>query len=297
MSSNRMDVPKFMKTLREITNDAVMERILLAEQTFHSSAINMHGFVALSRAFKSLVLDTVNLSPTWKESTSLSQVHAWLLPRMAGSFHTVCGAERAAMWGYPGPAFALLRNVFDSTVVSSAVAQGFATFMEAEGLFEGEPLDPRKLSRRRKDCEFAINARMVGKDSGLSEVARRELGKLNQLYDFETHGQRMTATTTMSWLKGQDGLHFLPRYEEMNYAVFVNRFSEVTWMLHRLLPLVWPAEVAANEDWCRRWGTLDQCFRQTVESLTVDLKKAVGHAIVEFVDSKFPFNGLSRLPK
>jgi hypothetical protein len=167
--------------------------------------------------------------------------------------------------------------------------------LDAEDLELGKPFDPEKFSAIRKRAEFAIFAQMVGKGSGLSATTRDELDKLNKLYDWETHGQRMTATRTMDWMKGQAPLAFLPEYKEMDYALFVNRHAEVTWMLHRLVPLMLPQGVDSGKDWSMRWSTIDKCFHQTVEAMSIDLKKAVGDAVVEFVTAKFPFDADSRL--
>ena len=91
-------------------------------------------------------------------------------------------------------------------------------------------------------------------------------------------------------------MYLLPKYDEWNYALFVNRFSEVSWMVHRMLPLLRPARC----EWPGRWGergrTLDRCFRQTAASMTHDLKKPMGAAVVEFVTSKFPFGASSMFP-
>lgn len=295
MSNTRQSIQTFMATLRALADDPLLGRIEQAEMAYNSFAAQMHGFVALSRAFKSFLLSTVNLSASWSTSRALTETHAWLLPRMSGSFHTICGAETSALRGYPGPAFALLRNVFDTAIVTSAVAQGFVTFMEAEGLVRGEAFDAVQIARRRKRCEFDIHERMLAKASGLGDVARHELEKLNKLYDFETHGQRMTATAAMAWMRGEKPLNFLPHYNQMNYALFMNRFCEVSWMYHRLVPLMLPSDVPVGGNWSDRWSKLDACFCQVVAAMTVDLGKAVGDAVVELITKKFPFGADSRL--
>lgn len=290
----RLDVSAFMQMLLSVTDQSCLSCIESAETAYNAQAARMYGFVALSNAFKSFLLETVRLSSTWRNVQS-SETHGWLLSRMAGSFHTICGAEREALWGYPVPAFAQLRNLFDTAVISSAVAQKFATYLDAEGLEAGKPFDPGKFAARRKRTEFEIFSQMVRKDSGLSTSTLDELDKLNKLYDWETHGQRMTATRTLDWMKGQAPLSFLPEYKELDYALFVNRHTEVTWMLHRLVPLMLPQGVASREDWSSRWSTIDKCFHQAVEAMSIDLKKAVGDAVIEFVIAKFPFDADSRL--
>lgn len=294
-AESRLDIAAFMETLHSLADRSCLLAIQTAEARHHAKAAEMKGFVALSNAFKSFLMETVRLSSTWRSVPSASQTRAWLLPRMAGSFHTICGAEHEALSGYPVPAFAQLRNVFDTAVISSAVAQRIATFEAAEGIQAEEAFDPKKIGARRKRTEFDIQAQMVGKNSGLSDITIAELEKLNSLFDFETHGQRMTATRTMSWMKGEGPLIFLPDYKQIDYALFINRYDEVTWMLHRLVPLMVPAGIVSTEHWSQRWRTLDLCFHQTIKAMSIDLKMAIGDAVIEFVTAKFPFNADSRL--
>ena len=67
-----------------------------------------------------------------------------------------------------------------------------------------------------------------------------KLQKLDEMFDLETHGQRLLATESMSWLKGQGPLPVLPLFDEKSFALFANRYLETMWMVHRLVPLARP---------------------------------------------------------
>jgi hypothetical protein len=97
-------------------------------------------------------------------------------------------------------------------------------------------------------------------------------------------------------LKGAEPLPVLPRFVDSAFAMFMNRFAEVGWMAHRLIPLVQPPGVPLPDPWKEKWRIIDESFGLTVESLTKQLGKNIGAAIVEFVKAKFPFNEQSQFP-
>jgi hypothetical protein len=70
----------------------------------------------------------------------------------------------------------------------------------------------------------------------------------------------------------------------------MNRFCEIGWMTHRLLPLLQPQNVPMPRVWKENWRTLDECFKEAVEYLTKQLGKEIGNVMAEFVRVKFPFN-------
>ena len=296
MTERKSDVAAFMGALRGMTDVRNLRAIATAENEFYAKAVQMYGYMALSKAFQSFVVETVELSSQWGgQGLRPSATYGWLLPRLVSGFQTACGAQRQALAGYPIPAFAQLRNVFDSAVVSSAVAQRFASYNEVEGVEDGVPFDPAQSLRGRKKAEFRIFAKMIGAESDLSASTREELGKLNIVFDAETHGQRMSATQAMGWMRGEGPLLFLPSYEVMGYALFLNRYCEVAWMLHRLMPFVRPEGGVIPDQWRDRWNTLDNGFRQTAVSLSAEVGKPIGDAFVEFMDKKFPFEASSAL--
>ena len=78
--------------------------------------------------------------------------------------------------------------------------------------------------------------------------------------------------------------------------MYMNRFCEVSWMFHRLTPLLQTPGVLLSDMWVEKWNVIDQSFEQTVESLTKQLGKGIGIAIAELVKTKFPFTGRSVFP-
>lgn len=297
------DIAKFISRLEAITIAANVNSITIAEHEFVGEAKKFHGLLTVSNAFRSFFIETVDLlNESWGPHIKAIQLpadwhaqHTWLLPRLAFNFRWLCGAEQQAFAGYPYPAFAQVRNIFDSAVITSAVLQGFATFQEAEGLQPGGPFDADVAHKRRMATEKTIFSKMTGKASGLSDATLRELVAVDRMFDLETHGQRLSGTESMNWLQRQAPLHFLPKYDDTSFAPFMNRYLETMWLVHRLLPHIRPPGALVPSDWSHKWTVLNESLRTCAFSLTAQFGKPIGQAIVEFVDAKFPFDASSTI--
>jgi len=296
-----VDVSRFIARLEAITSVANVNSITQAEQEFVAQAKKFRGLLTVSNAFRSFFIETVDLlNETWGPTIQAAQLplewhtlHTWLLPRLAYNFRWLCGAEQQAFAGYPYPAFAQVRNIFDSAVITSAVLQKVASFQDAEGLLPGVPVDPGAVRKKRVATERIIFDLMMGKGSGLSVLALRELAAVDRMFDWETHGQRLSGTESMGWLQRKEPLHFLPKYDDSSFAPFMNRYLETMWMVHRLLPFMRPPSSGLPSDWRDKWLVLDESLQTCAFSLTAQFGKPVGQAIVEFVKAKFPFDASS----
>ncbi|MBW8365339.1 MAG: hypothetical protein K0M39_12380 [Rhizobium sp.] len=304
LSDMPVTIEQFMKRLQTISehNGVAYGRAHLlfdAEEAHGSAILQYQGYLALSDAFKCFFLETVeqiNTDCRPKIKKPVSEFYPVFVPRVSHGFLSLCGAERIAIKGYPFQGYTLLRNIFDNLVLSSAALQKVTDFYSLEGLVPGNQFNPDDAKKLRKKTEYVVRKQMTGDQSGLPPVTIAELAQWDALFDYETHGARLSATHAMDWMKGQGALPVLPKFNEMSFAMFMNRYSEVAWMLHRLIPVLQVAEVPFSEAWREKWQILDESFEQTVNSLSEQLGKAIGAAIVEFVKAKFPFNGKSTFP-
>ncbi|MGF6648995.1 hypothetical protein [Paraburkholderia sp. GAS82] len=295
---------EFVKRLDAISeSDGVpygRARLVFDEEQNHKQAIlRYRGYLALSDAFKCFFLETVELVNTVsrpKVTAPLSEFYGIFVPRLAHGFQSLCGAERIAICGYPYHAYTLLRNTFDNLALTSAALQKIADFYSIEGITPGKPLDIAAMKRLRKDTEFEVRRKMTGSLSGLTQETRDELAQWDALFDFEVHGARLSLAGAKGWMKGREPLPILPRFEEEQFALFMNRYCEVGWMLHRLTPAIQSSDAPFPAAWMEKWRVLDDSFQITVNSLTKQLGKRIGAAIVELVNTKFPFNEHSTFP-
>lgn len=270
-----------------------------AENAHAKEILRFKGYLALSDAFKCFFLETVEaFNRTVKPPTDqpLSPYFGILIPRLARNFTALCGAERAAIRGYPFQGYTVLRNVFDSALHTSAALQGIVDLYAVEGIEQGVAFDKDNVKRLRKKTEFEANRRMTGETSGLTASTISELKIWDDLFDYETHGGRLSLTQAMGWMQGQAPLHLLPQYDEKAWVLFMNRSTEVQWMWHRLLPNVQPAAFPLGSAWTEKWSVLDRSFIECVSALSEQLGKPIGTALIELVTTKFPFSGKSRFP-
>ena len=285
----------FVKRLSDISehNGVLYGRtyLLIEEEEKHEQAILQYkGFLALSKALKCFVLETVELLNTEclpEVTTTLSEFYSVFVPRLSHSFLVLCGSEKAAVSGYPYQGYTQLRNVFDNLVLVSAALQNITDFYSIDGVEPGKPIDLSTMKKLRKSTEFEVRRKMTGNKSGLSKKTVEELAKLDALFDYETHGARLSLTQALNWMKGQAWLPVLPKFDESAFAMFMNRFCEVGWMTHRLIPAVQPPSTPLPSAWKEKWRIIDDSFERSVEALSSQLGINIGAAFVEFIKSKF----------
>ena len=272
-----------------------------AQQAYGERVVQeFSGHFALSDSFKALFIETTELMNTHCRETMkapLSEHFAMFLPRLVHAFHIVCGAEASAIRGYPRPAFTTLRNVFDDCVMTSAALQRITTFYAIEGLDPKAQFDPATYKTLRKKEEFRVNGLMTsGPNTNLEQATLDALKKLNDLYDMEVHGSRLSMTDSMAFMKQQGPLHVVPMFKPMSFALFMNRFTEVTWLIHRLLPAVQPPDAPMPDEWVNKWQVIDESYDIVLKALHADAGKAIGQEFPKFVAAKFPFNAKSVFP-
>jgi hypothetical protein len=271
-----------------------------AEKTFSDAARKFRGHLALSDAFKACFLEAVELLNTHCRrlvKAPLSDAYALFVPRVVNAFHILCAAERAALNGYPRPAFTTLRNAFDDCVLTAAALQKITDFYQIEGLDPtSTTFDPVAVKKARKWNEFGVRKLMTGRDSGLGADIIGELEGLDALFDFEVHGSRLSLTQAIDFMKGHGPLPVVPTFTERDFALFMNRYNEVAWSLHRLVPAMQPSDAPMPTDWAARWTLVDESFDTCVRALTKELGKQVGDAYAGFIAAKFPFSAKSTFP-
>jgi hypothetical protein len=293
------EIDKLHEQLRAIINVGHVQAIVNAEQQFAAEATNQfHGLIAASDAFRSFVGDTLALlnGPWLGHASSVPFLHTWLLLRLSQNFQWLRAAEQQALGGYHWPAFSEVRNIFDSAIMSAAVIQGFASMDDADGTTPGKPIDPAEIRRKRVATERFINDKMTGANSGLSPETLDLLKIIDRMFDWETHGQRHSATQQVDWLQKRGPLRFIPRFDKASFSAFLNRYIETMWMVHRLVPFVRPHTASTPADWTDKWNVINGFLQTCIGSLVSRSDRPIGRGIVELVTTKFPFGANSTLP-
>jgi hypothetical protein len=79
-----------------------------------------------------------------------------------------------------------------------------------------------------------------------------------------------------------------PTPDEMNESMYLNRWTETAWMIHRLVPFMRRPETPKEVGWDRKWKLLDDSFAMMVDGLA-ELGKGIAPAFKEMVGAKFAF--------
>jgi hypothetical protein len=264
-----------------------------AEGKYGQHVLKLSGYLARSDAFKCVFFEACELLNTHcrpQVKTPLSEFYNLFMPRLTNAFHSVCGAERAAIHGYPLPAYTILRNVYDNNVLTSAALQRITTFYAIMGLDPSRDFDPGQARKNRKKEEQLVRGKMTGNNSGLSQETIDELREWDDLFDAEVHGGHLSLADSIGYMKGTAPLPILPKWTEMSFAMFMNRHAEVCWTIHRLLPQIQPPGIRLPNSWAEKWKVVDESHELTVRALSKDLNMKIGDAFAEFLHAKFPFN-------
>lgn len=70
----------------------------------------------------------------------------------------------------------------------------------------------------------------------------------------------------------------------------------MTWMAHRLLPLLQHSSLQLSEEWRKKWTVLDRCFLDTVQHFSNQQELKLSQAVIELVSKKFPFDASTLYP-
>lgn len=262
-------------------------------------ADSFRGFMTLSEAFLVFHFETPELinrylaAPMTESKTGVTTAHAMSIVRHAVDFRTLRAARQLLFQGAPYQGLMLMRPVFDAALVRSAIVQGLTTIEAVEGLVgqqPGQTLDRKAVRGAKIKEEKRIDSIMLRSDSGLTETTQRELQEWEGLLHAEIHGGSLSSAAALGWLRGVAPLVFPPSPNEHDAAMIMNRWVEVAWLVHRLVPTLQHSQFRFPQDWRERWTVLDQSFEPMVQSLSTQLGKGIGNAMVEFVNAKFPFN-------
>ncbi|MGE0468144.1 MAG: hypothetical protein AB7L09_03680 [Nitrospira sp.] len=296
---------EFVKRLQDISrSDGIpygRTRLVTEEEQRYSSAVFQQyaGHFELSNAFKCFFLETVELLNAYSASSNrepVQSVYGFFVPRMRHAFHSLCGAERAAVSGYPLLAYTVLRNIFDNVILFSAALQKFTDFYSIEGVEPDKPpTDIASINKLRKKTERAVQVKMTGDESNLTAETRDELKQWDMTFDWEVHGARLSLVGAQEWIRGNEPLTVLPQFVEREFVMFINWYCEVAWMTHRLIPSLQLPGVPLSDAWKEKWRTLDDSFEAVAKAFE-EGGKPIGAAIIELVKTKFPFNEGSEFP-
>jgi len=205
------------------------------------------------------------------------------------------GELLALQGGYPLQGYVIQRSIKDQALALCAAANKIETFGRLFG-WDGMGGDPwskdqyGEVIKNRMKVEDKIVRNIVGKSSDLTQETQDQLTSWNRLFNWEAHRGLFTLFRASHRVLVDKKLEMVlgPSPDEMNETMYMNRCTELGWMILRLLPYARRAETPKEAAWDKKWKLLDDSFRMMVEGLG-GLGKKIAPAIVELVDTKFAF--------
>jgi hypothetical protein len=215
-------------------------------------------------------------------------------------FRGMRAAEVLSVNGYPLDGYALQRNLKDQAIFLGAVVEGISSFPALYGLKEppasaswGEK-DHKAVLYHRQDEERLIFERMIGKNSGLDAEHIEALKRWNRVFNMQVHGARLSTMRELyAWIQDKKEFAVGPRMDDDGFAIYMNRFTEIAWMILRALPFLQTEKMCFNEHWQGEWIVLDDSLRSSVEGLG-SLGKKIAPAFIAMIEAKFAASPASR---
>lgn len=209
-------------------------------------------------------------------------------------FRSFRAAENLLKCGYPLDGYALLRDLKDRAIFAGALAHGKTSFPKLFGALKDQSVtsitekEYQRIKKEIKNEEHRIFSEMIRKKSGLPADIQKELEIWESFFHEEVHGSRLTFTQDIDWLRGKQPLSLGPVPHEMPIAMYLNRASEIGWLLLRTIPFLQLEPGAFGEEWREKWTVLDDSFRIMIEGLE-KMGKKIAQAISVLINVKFTF--------
>jgi hypothetical protein len=253
------------------------------------------GQDALLCSFQSFFIETLTLANGdikargWLKSAPNYTV---TLAAFFNLFRRFRACEVLDIKGYPLDGYALMRDIKDRALLISGVARNLTTFPKILGAPAAPSIDGKDYSkqatRNRKENEHRVMHAMTGKTSGLPEHVQDDLKRWDDMFHLEMHGGTLSLTQELKELGSGRALQIGPSIVQDAYIMYINRSSELGWMVTRLLPYLQMTENAFGDEWRKKRDILDDSFRYMLEGFS-SLGKRLGTSFITMMDDKFAF--------
>jgi hypothetical protein len=214
-------------------------------------------------------------------------------------YRSIRSSEVLSANGYSLGAYAVQRGIKDQLMILGAAANGFAHFDElsgCKGLGAGNWTEEQKAQviKQRQKSESKIKQGIMGKKSGLSAEAQKELENWDRLFNWEVHRALFSQTrAAQKLLLDRDTAFSLgPPPDNLAASMFLNRSMELNWVALRLLPYMRRPETPDTDVWTSKWNLLEESFHFMFDGFNA-LGKKIAPAYYEMLEAKFKFGPMT----
>ncbi len=303
-----MDVQEWQDRLEAVfsgPSNIVGERLseIIEMETEHKLHMvrEYRGHRFLSDSFFDFYIETFQVARNWVNKNGFpddAPNYSTLIVIYVTIFRNLRAAENLFLLGYPLNGYALLRNVKDQAIFLGAIANGITSLSDILGYYGST--DPKskmtleEFKKRRYDArkeETRVLNIMLRKESGLKSDLQYELTLWEDLFNLEVHGSRFTwAFELKKWLIDKKPLSMGPKPIENASSMYMNRVSEIEWLILRTFPFLQLKSHAFGDEWATKWRVLDESFLYMVKNLGDKLGKKIAYAIIALVENKYKFS-------
>lgn len=297
-----MDVTEWQNRLEDnftvggVIGGNLLEILVLERAYGEYFAATFHGQSVLIDSFQSFYIETLHNALQWVAD------HGWpeacenytpTLMQYVTIFRRFRACENLLLKGYPLDGYALLRDLKDRAILLAGIATHITTHASLHG-YGGTKTpftyqDWRKARKAAKVEEQRVLGKIIRTQSGLLLDIIKELEIWEQLFHQEVHGSMLSFAIEMKdWVSGTAPRSIGPTPKEAPMTMYMNRATEIAWLLLRLFPYLQAKEAAFDAEWHRRYRILDESFRYAQQDLS-RLGKSIGDAFIKLVDEKFSF--------
>lgn len=293
-----MDLKQLVAQLEDASDvngmvGGLLTEVLQAENVCRLSFIGKHkGYSVVMDSFHAFFIETLKRGRQWVQTHELpegSWYHFAYLQYLI-LFRSLRACEILLIHGYPFDAYGLLRDIKDRGILLCGVCHNITDFCKIHGSDTSQAqatMSSKDGANRRKDAERRVKNSIVGSKSGLSQTIQQDLREWEEYFHTEVHGSKLSLGKEIVTLYKQNRWPPLgPEYHE-RWLFYMNRVSEVCWLILRLLPYLQPSSEGFGSGWRSKYDLLDETFRRSQEKCAEEQNLA--GAIIELVDRKFSF--------
>lgn len=273
------------------------DHLLDSENAFFLDWQNhLYGSRTLSKSFNIFLLDTLNcINKSYIEGVQEKDFRFKAYLNLISLCRRFRGCEILCYQGYPEDGLSLLREIKDRAIIFSGINQGLTSFKKIYGhsAFENSNIpEDKKLFCSSKEIKNEERKffEIYWKKLQLANDEKEELEAWQKFFNWEVHGQRLTlAGPVLNWLKSNGPFPIYPEFSENNCAMYINRSHEVSWLLHRTLPVFQKFAHEFGSEWGQKWKILDESFNYMVASLE-EIGKPIGKVLAAIIPKMTPFS-------
>lgn len=167
--------------------------------------------------------------------------------------------------GYTSIAFGSLRGLKERVLFMGAIGNKISSQRRLWGVQQGVvssfgDKEAEGVRKRRLNEEKRVLNVMLGEEVSANND-ESPLKYWSSQFNMEVHGSQVAGLGELSrLLRGEGSDPMIPMFSQNGCWRYLSRVSQLSWMMHRLLPLCQCDVSSFSDEWARRWGVLDEAF-------------------------------------